>query len=87
MPYVWISDGVDTRLMNQYVNALRSMLTNPDGPDELGILQLCEELNRDSELYSAVWAHLDHWMRSKIKDIRQLFPEPKNVITDESIQF
>jgi hypothetical protein len=87
MPYVWIADSVDTRLMNQYVNALRSMLTDPDGPQELGILQLCQELDRDSDLYSAVWAHLDRWMRSRIKDIRDQFPEPKNVITDENIKF
>ncbi len=87
MPYVWVPDSVDTRLMNQYVNALRSMLTDPDGPQELGILQLCQELDRDTDLYSAVWAHLDRWMRSRIKDIRDRFPEPKSVITDESIKF
>lgn len=87
MPYVWISDGVDTKLMNQYATALREMLTRPDGPDELGILQLCEELDRDTEMYSAVWAHLDHWMRSRVKDIRRLYPKVQSVITDDSIKF
>lgn len=103
MPYVWIDESVDTRLMNQYVKALQEMLTDPDGLQELGILQLCEELDRDASLYSAVWAHLDRWMRSRIKDIRSQFPapaivrpaapvamlEPQNesVITDDSIKF
>lgn len=101
MPYVWIDDSVDTKLMNQYAKALREMLTDPDGPHELGILQLCEELDRDASLYSAVWAHLDRWMRSMIKDIRQRFsqhkstilpatvfePQATNVITDDSIKF
>lgn len=87
MPYVWVSESVDTRLMNKYVNELRSMLTDPDGPQELGILQLCEELDRDADLYSAVWAHLDRWMRSRVKDILDRFPGPKNPITDDSIQF
>lgn len=103
MPYVWIADEVDTKLMNRYAIALREMLTDPDGPQELGILQLCEELDGDANLYSAVWAHLDHWMRSRIKDLRQQYPErgnacitpstatlePQNtnVITDDSIKF
>jgi hypothetical protein len=87
MPYIWVSESVDTKLMNKYVIELRSMLTHPDGPQELGILQLCEELDRDADLYSAVWAHLDRWMRSRIKDIRDRFPGPKNPITDDSIQF
>lgn len=101
MPYVWIADDVDTKLMNQYAKALREMLTDPDGPHELGILQLCEELDRDANLYSAVWAHLDHWMRSRIKDFRQqhperqsapqltvaLEPQNENVITDDNIKF
>lgn len=103
MPYVWIPDEVDTRLMNRYAHALRDMLTDPDGPQELGILQLCQELDRDANLYSAVWAHLDHWMQSRIKDIRGRFPEqgivsptppamkpdmpPTNVITDDSVKF
>lgn len=101
MPYVWIADDVDTRLMNKYAIALREMLTDPDGPHELGILQLCEELDSDANLYSAVWAHLDHWMRSRIKDLRQQFPKSASptiappvsvssttdVITDDSIKF
>ena len=103
MPYVWIPDGVDTRLMGKYVKALHEMLTDPDGPQELGILQICQELDSDTELYSAVWAHLDHWMRSMVKDIRARFLEPvnarpvrielsndlpqTNVITDDSIRF
>lgn len=99
MPYVWIADGVDTRLMGKYVKTLRDMLTDPDGPHELGILQICQELDGDTELYSAVWAHLDHWMRNMIKDIRARLPEPTSgyrvvvklpqtdVITDDNIKF
>lgn len=87
MPYVWIADGVDTRRLNQYVIALRELLLHPDGPQELGILQLIEELDSDQEMYSAVWAHLDHWMRSRIKDFRQLYPKHQSVITDDRIKF
>lgn len=87
MPYVWVPDSVDTKVMNRYVVALREMLMHPDGPQELGILQLCEELDSDQELYSAVWAHLDRWMRSRIKDFRERYPKPKSVITDDDIKF
>lgn len=82
MPWAWIPDTHDyvlipkawdqkkSRLMTQYIVGLVELLQLPDGPDELGILQICEELDADTEMFSAVWAHLYTWQRNRIRDIR-----------------
>lgn len=70
MPYVWIADGVDTRRMNQYIHAIVDLLQRPDGPDRFGVIQLCEELDQDPEMFSAVWAHLYGWQRDMIRSFR-----------------
>ena len=56
--------------MHRYVTALVELMQLPNGPDELGIRQLCEELDEDPDMYSAVWAHLYNWQRNMIRDIR-----------------
>lgn len=71
MPWVFIADGVDTRRMNQYVTALVFSLQREPWPDDMAVRQLCEELDEDPDMYSAVWAHLQPWQRSIIRGIRQ----------------
>lgn len=74
MPWVFIPDewGPDkTRLMNQYIIGLAELLQLPEGPDEIGLLQIMEELNQDEQMYSAVWAHLYTWQRNRLLDIRE----------------
>jgi hypothetical protein len=80
--WVWVPDHSDyvlipkawdrkrVMLMNQYIIGLAELLQLPEGPDELGILQVCGELDQDQEMYSAVWAHLYTWQRNRIRDIR-----------------
>ena len=68
IPKAW--DHKKSRLMSQYIIGLVELLQLPDGPDELGIVQICEELDQDQEMYSAVWAHLYTWQRNRIRDIR-----------------
>ena len=73
MPWVFIPDewGPDrTRLMNQYIIAIVELLTLHEGPDELGLRQLMDELNADQEMFQAVWAHLYTWQRNLLLDIR-----------------
>jgi hypothetical protein len=68
IPKAW--DRNKSKLMSQYIIGLVELLQLPDGPDELGIVQICEELDQDQEMYSAVWAHLYTWQRNRIRDIR-----------------
>lgn len=68
IPKAW--DRKRVMLMNQYIIGLAELLQLPEGPDELGILQICGELDADQEMYSAVWAHLYTWQRNRIRDIR-----------------
>jgi hypothetical protein len=56
--------------MHRYVTAIVELLQLPDGPDELGVRQLCDELDDDPDMYSAVWAHLYNWQRNMIRDLR-----------------
>ena len=74
MGYVFIPDvwGPDrTRLMNQYIIAIVELLTRFEGPDELGLTQMMDELNADQEMFQAVWAHLYTWQRNLLLDIRE----------------
>jgi hypothetical protein len=57
--------------MNQYIIALVELLTLYEGPDELGLAQLMDELNADQEMFQAVWAHLYTWQRNLLIDIRE----------------
>lgn len=68
IPKAW--DRKKSRLMTQYVIAIVELLQLEAGPDEYGILQLCQEMDADQEMFSAVWAHLYSWQRNLIKDIR-----------------
>jgi hypothetical protein len=68
IPRAW--DKNKTRLMTRYIIAIVELLQLPEGPAELGIVQLCEELDADMDMFSAVWAHLYSWQRNLIKDIR-----------------
>lgn len=88
MPWVFIPDewGPDrTRLMNQYVIALVELLQPhdltdlkaPQEPDEVGIAQLLDELNRDQEMFRAVWSHLYTWQRNLLWDIHDRRRETK----------
>lgn len=71
IPKAW--DRKRVMLMNQYVIGLAELLQLPEGPDELGLMQICEELDQDQEMYSAVWAHLYTWQRNRIRDIRDAY--------------
>jgi hypothetical protein len=73
MPYVFIPDGWGpdrTKLMNQYIIALVELLTLYEGPDELGLVQIMDEMNADQGMFQAVWAHLYTWQRNLLIDIR-----------------
>jgi hypothetical protein len=56
--------------MNQYIIALVELLTLYEGPDELGLAQIMDEMNVDQEMFQAVWAHLYTWQRNLLIDIR-----------------
>jgi hypothetical protein len=56
--------------MNQYIIALVELLTLYEGPDELGLTQIMDEMNADQEMFRAVWAHLYTWQRNLLIDIR-----------------
>jgi hypothetical protein len=56
--------------MNQYIIALVELLTLYEGPDELGLAQIMDEMNADQEMFRAVWAHLYTWQRNLLIDIR-----------------
>jgi hypothetical protein len=56
--------------MNQYIIALVELLTLYEGPDELGLAQIMDEMNVDQEMFRAVWAHLYTWQRNLLIDIR-----------------
>lgn len=58
-----------TRRIGEYVQQFLSHLERPDGPDELGVIQLWEELRNQHEVYSGVWAYLQGWHRAMIKHI------------------
>jgi hypothetical protein len=68
IPKAW--DRKRVMQMNQYITGLVELLQLPSGPDELGILEICEEIDEDPEMFSAVWAHLYTWQRNRIRDIR-----------------
>jgi hypothetical protein len=56
--------------MNQYIIALVDLLTLYEGPDELGLVQIMDEMNADQGMFQAVWAHLYTWQRNLLIDIR-----------------
>jgi hypothetical protein len=68
IPKAW--DRKRVMQMNHYITGLIDLLQLTEGPDELGILEICEEIDEDPEMFSAVWAHLYTWQRNRIRDIR-----------------